>query len=558
MLRAHPELATQLGMHDRDSELVPVSQALLDAERAWIADLDDRLSACGGRDGAGLSLAGRLERGALAARIRRQRLDLESLRPLQNDPGACLPQVEGAIRPLLERRGGSPCLRFGSVARRLEQVPEVMRAAKVNLASASRLATEEAIVRWGDMLDVLRVDLPAAARPCRDPATQARLSEADSAAVHAMVDYVDFLREDVASRARDSFALGGVACARLLLGDGVGAELASVGETQSSRPPLGADAVQARLDSLLDRGREELARTRARMESLAVLIAPSGRIRAALDSLAADRPPDTAVVQHVEAELAAIRAFLGERRIVTLPARARVSVREVPLRAGELSPARLDAQGVWERGGGEAWLSLMDLASDGEATPPHPGRALSAREALTLAAFREALPGRYLAFLARQGAPSRFRQAFPSADFVEGWASYCETLMPEQGYGGGARLELAERAEIAREVGRLLAAISLHARGMSLAEAAALFREQCFLDSAAAEREARLAALDPERSAGTLGRWRILDLREEARSRLGERFDLRAFHDALLRQSAVPLPLARSAVLRELGIPEKP
>ena len=68
-----------------------------------------------------------------------------------------------------------------------------------------------------------------------------------------------------------------------------------------------------------------------------------------------------------------------------------------------------------------------------------------------------------------------------------------------------------------------------------------------------AAREARRGALDPGYLAYTLGKWRILQMRERAQRMLGPEFKLREFHDVLLRQGGIPLPLVRDGVLRELA-----
>ena len=67
-----------------------------------------------------------------------------------------------------------------------------------------------------------------------------------------------------------------------------------------------------------------------------------------------------------------------------------------------------------------------------------------------------------------------------------------------------------------------------------------------------AAREARRGALDPTYLVYTLGKWNILDLREEIRQRLGLRFRLRDFHDAFLRQGNSALPVVRAALLHEI------
>ena len=52
-----------------------------------------------------------------------------------------------------------------------------------------------------------------------------------------------------------------------------------------------------------------------------------------------------------------------------------------------------------------------------------------------------------------------------------------------------------------------------------------------------------------------LGQLELLRLRAEAQDRLGDRFDIRAFHDAVLEGGALPLPALRAAVERRLALP---
>jgi uncharacterized protein (DUF885 family) len=69
-----------------------------------------------------------------------------------------------------------------------------------------------------------------------------------------------------------------------------------------------------------------------------------------------------------------------------------------------------------------------------------------------------------------------------------------------------------------------------------------------------AAREARRGTMDPTYLVYTLGKWRILDLRDEVRRELGDDFRLHDFHDALLKQGSSPLPVVRAGVLKELGV----
>jgi hypothetical protein len=291
------------------------------------------------------------------------------------------------------------------------------------------------------------------------------------------------------------------------------------------------------------------------MIELADRIAPGQGVPAALDSLATVSPTEAGLVPFVASRLDSIRAWVARRKLLTPPAREDLRVRETPPHARSTSFASMDSPGVWESQASEAYFNV---------TPPEPGwsdeqkrshLAFFNRWASDIVSIHEALPGHYYQFLALRRSPSRLRQAFPSGSYTEGWAHYCEELAIEQGFGGGdPRYELAQQWLAVQRLGRLIVGISLHTQGMSYGDAETLFREQCWMAPVNAAREARRGTMDPTYLVYTLGKWRILDLREEVRSKLGDRFDLRAFHDALLKQGASPLPVVREGVLHDLGI----
>ena len=127
-----------------------------------------------------------------------------------------------------------------------------------------------------------------------------------------------------------------------------------------------------------------------------------------------------------------------------------------------------------------------------------------------------------------------------------------EQMAIEEGYGrGDERYELAQLSLAVRRIGRYIAGISLHTQGMTYDEAVKLFEEQCWMKPVNAAREARRGTMDPTYLVYTLGKWRILELREELRAKHGARFRLREFHDAFLRQGPSALPVVRTAMLRE-------
>lgn len=529
-LARHPQTATRLGLHGHDRELRVVTQATLTRDAAWLHDVQARL---GTIPRAELSFNHQLDDEVLSARLERELLDLEVVRTWETNPNAYLDLIAGSIQSLLQRRFASACEREIAVVRRLRQVPEVLRAAQVNLRHPPRLTTEVAIGQFEGVLRLYREQVPAFATECHAPALEGDLAVADTAAVRAVESFIDWMRTGLLPRSDGDYRLGREVYQRKL-----------ACEEMETTP----------VESLLARGRRELAATRARMEHLAESIAPGAGVAAALDSLARDHPDAASLVATVQDGLARIRAFVRDRRLVTPPPSEHLIVRETPPFRRATSFASMDPPGVWETRATEAYYNVtpVDPAWSERQKLDHLG--FFNRWSSDIVSIHEAIPGHYYQFLALKRAPSRLRQALGSGSNTEGWAHYCEQLAIEQGYGGGdPRYELAQLSLAAQRLGRLIVGLSLHTQDMSYEEAVRVFEEQCYMAPVNAEREARRGALDPTYLVYSLGKWRILELREELKQRLGPRFDLKAFHDAFLAQGPSPLPVVREALLHELA-----
>ena len=95
--------------------------------------------------------------------------------------------------------------------------------------------------------------------------------------------------------------------------------------------------------------------------------------------------------------------------------------------------------------------------------------------------------------------------------------------------------------------------MGIHTQGMTVEQAEERFVTDCHQDVATAREQAVRGTFDPGYFAYTLGKLQIYRLRDEAARALGDRFDLRRFHDALLSHGAPPIALVSSAVLHQIG-----
>jgi uncharacterized protein (DUF885 family) len=168
-------------------------------------------------------------------------------------------------------------------------------------------------------------------------------------------------------------------------------------------------------------------------------------------------------------------------------------------------------------------------------------RPLYELPALTI---HEAVPGHHhqIALAQELDLPAFRQNAAYFTAFVEGWGLYSERLGIEMGaYDTPARNMGRLSYEMWRAC-RLVVDTGIHAKGWSKARAVAFMTDNTALSAANIDAEVnRYIAWPAQALAYKLGELKIRALRTEAEATLGMRFDLRAFHDTVLENGAVPL-----------------
>jgi len=166
--------------------------------------------------------------------------------------------------------------------------------------------------------------------------------------------------------------------------------------------------------------------------------------------------------------------------------------------------------------------------------------------------YHNGLPGHHLQVGLSQAhvALPRLRRSLAPTAFTEGWAMYAERLAVEMGvYDDDPQGDLGRlRAELVHAA-RLVVDTGLHSERWSLAQAQDYLREVAGMSEAQARSEAQRQLVRPGRAcAHTVGLHTLLALRGHARQSLKKQFDLRAFHDVLLENGALPLDVVSRAV----------
>lgn len=175
-----------------------------------------------------------------------------------------------------------------------------------------------------------------------------------------------------------------------------------------------------------------------------------------------------------------------------------------------------------------------------------------ARWALPTLAYHEGAPGHHFQIALGQSLtelPLLRRTLNPSA-FTEGWALYTEQLAAEMGlYADDPLGDLGRlQAEMFRAV-RLVVDTGLHRKRWPRAQAMAYMREHTGLPDNDVRIEIDRYLVQPGQACSyKMGHLRLVALRQRAEQALGDRFDIRAFHDLILGNGALPLAVVEHAV----------
>lgn len=166
-------------------------------------------------------------------------------------------------------------------------------------------------------------------------------------------------------------------------------------------------------------------------------------------------------------------------------------------------------------------------------------------------AYHESIPGHHLQIAISQELPDLpdFRRHLGPTAFFEGWGLYTERLADEMGLYSGDLDRIGVLSFDAWRAARLVVDTGMHALGWPRDRAVAFMLEHTALaPNNIANEVDRYIVMPGQALAYKTGQLEMLRLRRLAEARLGARFDIRGFHDAVLGQGALPLPTLAGVV----------
>lgn len=526
-LKTYPETATALGDHRYDDRLRDYSVAGVNAALAMDKAYLDSLVAI---DPALLGAGTRIDYSILKNHLEGSIYRLETIEEYKWNP--LWYTVGGAIHDLLARDVAPLPDRLISVKSRLELIPRVAAMAKANLKNPPRVHTETAIVQNRGAINLIRNGLDEFVSQV--PGFPAALADSREKAAAALEYYVSWLENDLLEKSDGDFRLGEEKFRKKL------------------RHTLDSEIA---MEEVLRRAQADLEETQAAMFDTAVPLyrkhfpgrptedSPEGRktvIKTVLDRLAETRPTNDTIVNRARLCLDDCTRFVKENDLVRVPEEAIELVVMPEFRRG-VAVAYCDAPGPLEPEG-KSFFAISPAPAEWTLQRAESFFKEYNDYMLHDLTIHEAMPGHYLqlAHANRYEAPTLVRAIFSSGPFIEGWATYSEQLMVENGYGG-PELRMQQIKMRLRMIVNAIIDQKIHTAGMTEAEAMALMIGEGFQEEGEAAGKWRRACLtSTQLTTYYVGNLEVTDIRRAYEARHGAAFHRRAFHDELLSFGSPP------------------
>ena len=521
----NPIFATYVGIHDHDHRLpIGTYDAELE-ERARVKEFLHRVEAI---DRTGLSAGKRVDLGNLRNVFRIWIFESEEIGTWQSMPRGAQ-TVGDALFPLFMRSFAPLPRRLDSITGRLERSPGFLEETKGRILAPIKIWCEislEAAQRVPDFLHVIEATgKEALAGPDR-----ARLEEAVAKTGTALQDYARWIGSDVLPKAKDKVGIGAAKFRKLV-------RLRELGLT---------------VEEIYAVGKKYLRESKRALVRVAKEIQPGASVEEAKEIVKSDHPArfEEALAYTAKA-MSDSKAFIRQHDLATIPPNEELTVIETPsyLRhvipfAAYNAPARFEAHK-------QGFYMVTPVEDKPEMLREHsfPG--------VRNTAVHEGYPGHHLQLTCASLNPSYARILADATETIEGWAHYCEDMMKEAGFSSDPKTKLVQLLDQIWRACRILIDVDLHSGKMTFDEAVDLLVREAGMERPGAVAEVKRYTYNPAYQLSYLiGKYLIVELRNDVKKRLGKAYSDKLFHDTILYSGSLPMKYMREIFdhkVRELG-----
>ena len=529
-LEWRPQYGVDLGLHEYDGKITNYSKSSIDGELARLKKYQSELTSI---DTNVLSQKAFFEYKILLTAIDEEIFNFVVRDRYKNNPMTYAGVFD--INIYIKRNFAPLEDRIKSIIQIEKMAQEVYADARKNLAdSLPEPFIKTAILIAKGISDFLSNDLLIAIKDIKNNNLMKEFEIVNKKTIEEIDNYAEYLKNEKLPKANMKYSLG----------------------KDNYKNILKSEMIYIEPEEILEIGLKELKREQILFEETARKIDPSKKPIDVFKEIQKDHPTPESLISDSKKNLEAIRKFLVDKNIVTIPSDVRVKVEEMPQFARATGFASMDTPGPFEKISTEAYYYITPVESYWPEKQKEEWLTAFNYYTTDIVSIHEAYPGHYIQFLhLNSSSASRLLKIFGSYAYTEGWAHYTERMMVEEGFGRdkdsvtAAKYRLAQLDESLLRLCRLCVSVKMHCQGMTIDEAAKFFMDNCYYEKKPAEQEAIRGTYDPGYLYYSLGKLMILKLREDYKKQEGADYSIRKFHDAVLDNGMPPVPLLREILI---------
>ena len=268
-------------------------------------------------------------------------------------------------------------------------------------------------------------------------------------------------------------------------------------------------------------------------------------IRAVIDKISLKHVSRDSFQLAIEKQIPELTEFVKQKDLIYLDPSKPLVVRKEPAYMAGVAGASISAPGPYDKNAN----TYYNVGSLNGWTPERAESYLREYNsyALQILNIHEAIPGHYAQLVYSNQSPSIIKSVLGNGAMVEGWAVYTEIMMLENGYGNNSpEMWLMYYKWNLRVTCNTILDISVHTRNMSKDDAMHLLVNEAFQQQAEAEGKWRRVSLTQVQLCSYFtGYWEIYEFREELKKKMGDKFNLKEFHEKFLSYGSAPVKYIR-------------
>lgn len=532
-LEWNPQSGVSLGLHEYDGKLGDFSKLNIDKRVTALKKFDQEFSAI---DSTTLSKRNYYDWKIIKSNVKNELFSFEDLKPFTKNPMVYAGAID--VNIYIQRNFAPIEQQIKSIIAIEKEAPNFFKNAKANLQDSLALPhIKLAIDIARGSASFLGKDLLVALKNVKNDSLMKSFNETNQKAIAAINDFAAFLEKEKLPKANNKYGIGAENYKKMLLYQ---------------------EEIKLSPDEILSIGLKELKKEQASFNAAAKIINPNKKPIDVYNEMQKEHPTAQDLIPHARKNIEAIRQYLIDHKIVTMPSEVRVKIQETPPYARSTSTASMDSPGPFETKATQAFYYITPV--DPKWTPQQQEDWLAQFNFYTtdIVSIHEAYPGHYTQFLhSNASKTSKIQKIFMSYAYVEGWAHYTEKMMIDEGYGNtgdpikAAKYRLAQSGDALLRICRLCVSINTHCHGMNVDDATKFFMNNWYQGDKPSRQEALRGTYDPGYLFYTLGKLQILKLREDYKKQEGSNYNLQKFNDAMLDNGMPPIQILREILLKD-------